>query len=479
VSAPRRLLSNTVLSFIGTIVLKASSSLLFILIGRRLGPDEAGIYNLAVTAYTVVFALSAWGLHELLVREVAPRRDESNRYLVNYVVLRTLLAAAGYGLLLLALRWLLPYSIEANRAILILSLAIFPDAISGLCAALFIAHEQLRVPTVASLADGAGTLAIGAAILLAGGTAVDVAWAVPVGATIGLLVYLPALARLLRRVPQRLPGRLDFRFWREQLRFTPGFITIGLFSTLDFQTDTFLISILLSEADLGLYGAAQTVMLAFWMMPVAIRTALYPMMSRTFREAPEKLPRIYHLTGRYLILLALPMAAGVSLLAEPILELIFGPSFLPAAPLLRVMIWAIVPAFLLVPNARLMLVHNRQQQLGWLTGLSMALNIGLNLWLIPRYGIVGAGWSRVLATLLYFLGVYILVQTKLLRDNWLALSWRPLLATALMAVVVWWLRDAWLPLTIVAGAAVYAAALVALGGFPREEWQRMRQLVGW
>jgi O-antigen/teichoic acid export membrane protein len=128
-----------------------------------------------------------------------------------------------------------------------------------------------------------------------------------------------------------------------------------------------------------------------------------------------------------------------------------------------------------------MLVRNRQQQLGWLTGLSMLVNVGLNLWLIPRYGIVGAGWSRTLATLLYFLGVYALVQTDLLRGEkagWLRLAWRPLLATGLMAAVVWWLRDAWLPLPILAGAAAYLGALLALGGVRREDLAQARALLG-
>mgnify|MGYP003379366726 CR=1 FL=1 len=96
-----------------------------------------------------------------------------------------------------------------------------------------------------------------------------------------------------------------------------------------------LISLLLSENDVGLYAAAQTILLGFNLMPVAVRTALYPVMSRYYVQAPDKLTVLNDKISRYLLAAILPVATGVTLLARPIIELVYGPAFGPAVPVLQ------------------------------------------------------------------------------------------------------------------------------------------------
>lgn len=472
----QRLASNTTLAFISNIVVKASSALLFILVGRTLGAAEAGIFNLGVTYFTIVLALSAWGLHELIVREVAPRRGESRQYLLHYLGLRLLLALGAYGLLLLLLRLNLPYTPHAKQVIQVFALAMFPEAIFVLLQGVFAAHERLLVPTIAAAVNGGLKLSIGLWVLGHNGDAVGLAWAMVVGSGVSLVVFMPALLHLFRHIPQQ-PARLSSRFALSQLRLTPGFIVIGFFTTIDYQLDAFLISLFLSEAELGWYGAAQTVMLAFWMMPTALRTALYPLMARYYHESPERLPALYRRANRYILVGALPICAGISLIAPSIIPLIFDSGFQPAIPALQIIIWAVLPSFLMVPSARLLLVYNRQSEAGWFTALSMAANLLLNLWLIPRWGITGAAIARVLATSFFFVALYLYVQRRLLRDSLLPLLLRPILATLLMCAAVWPLRHLFIVWPISAGILVYPLALLLLRAIPPEDQRLLYQFL--
>ncbi|PIE81835.1 MAG: hypothetical protein CSA11_02905 [Chloroflexi bacterium] len=472
----QRLLSNVTLAFIANVMVKASSSLLFIFIGRNLGAANAGIYNLGVTYFTIAMALSAWGLHELLIREVATRREQSGHYLLNYLVMRWVLSSAAYGILLLLLRFLLPYSEEIETVIRILALAIFPEATFSMLQALFVAHERLLVPTSAAFVNSVLKLGGGLWFLFQGHPVSTIAWVIPIGSTISLLVFIPALVRLFQSVPQQVTAQLSIKFNIAQLKYTPGFILIGIFSTLDFQIDALLISLLLTKSDIGWYGGAQTVMLAFWMIPVAIRTAIYPVMARYYQENPEKLAWFYRRANQYLLLAVLPMATGICLLADPIIHIIFGQGFKPAADVLQWMIWAVVFAFLNVPSARLLIVYNHQHQAGWMTGLSMITNVILNIWLLPRYGIVGAGIARTLASGVFFGALYFYVQRHIIQGNILPLLWQPLLATGAMAVVVWLLRDIPLFGVILAGIIVYAVVIFLVKGVPKEDMQYIFRL---
>lgn len=470
------MLSNTFLAFTSNIIVRASNSLLFIFIGRSLGPTAGGVFNLGITYFTVVFALSAWGLHELLVREVAPRREESGRYVSNYLAIRLALATAVYAFLLLALGFILPYSPTTDAAIRILALAVFPEAIFSIVQALFQAHERLLPPALVATVGSAIKLGGGLWLLYNGYDVRQIAWMVPIGSGLSLLLYLPFLWRLFRSTKQRLSGRLSWAFTWSQLRHTPSFVVIHLFSLLDYQADAFLISLLLTETDVGWYGAAQTVMLAFWMMPTALRAAIYPLMARYRYEAYDKLVLLYQKASQYLIIFILPAAAGVFLLAPEIIRLIFDASFDPAVPALRWSIWAVVFGFLNVPNARLMLVYDRQRAAAWLTGLSMSVNVILNLLLIPVYGITGAAMARTIASLAFFLLIYGYVQRNILRSSVLPLLVRPGLATAAMATIVWQLQDHGLLLPIVAGVAAYGAAGFFLRIVPAEDWTYWREL---
>ncbi len=461
-----RFLSNSLFIFLSNLIVKASDSLLFILIGRSIGPDDAGVFNLGKTYLVILITLSAWGLHELLVRELAPRREQSKRYLVNYLLLRVVLATATYAVMLLILQLNLPYSQEAKTVIRILTLAIFPEAIYSVCQAFFIAHEKMTPPLASAVAAGAIKLGAGYWLLLNGASVIAVAWVIPIATTISLLAYVPSLIRLLRVTPAQVSSKIDLRFSLAQLRFAPGFIIIGIFATLDFQTDSVLISLLLNEASLGWYGAAQTIMLGFWLMPLAIRTSLYPIMARYHQEDDAKLTRLYRKTNRYLVIAALPIATTVTIFARPIIRLVFGDQFDPAVPALQIMIWAVVFAFLDVPNARLMLVFNHQSRTGWITGISMAANVGLNLWLTPRYGIIGASVARTTTSFIFFLLIYLYIQSNFIRDSLLPLLIRPAIAALAMALVMWQLRHVLILWPVLAGLVVYAAVILLAGAIP-------------
>jgi O-antigen/teichoic acid export membrane protein len=472
----QRLFGNTTLAYISNIVVKLGSSVLFIFIGRILGPADAGIFNLGITFFTIILALSDLGLQELFVREVAPRREESGRYLTNYLVMRTILVVIGYAILFLLIYFLLPYQPETKTVILILGLAVLPEALFALFQALFVAHERLLVPTLAAVANSGFKLGVGFWLLINDFPVTTIAWVMPIGSALSLLILLPGLLRLFRHIPQKIAGRLDFAFSLTQLRYMPGFILISTFLTLDFQLDAFLISLYLNEADIGWYGAAQTIVLGFWMMATAIRTTLYPVMARAHQEAPEKLPIIYRRAHQYLLLVALPIAAGITLLAPPIVRLVYADDFDAAIPALQIMIWAVVFAFINVPNARLVLVRNRQKQAGWMTGISMIVNVVLNLLLIPRYGIVGAAAARTTATAVLFFQLYGYSQLYLNVESILPLVLRPLLATLIMAAAVWPIRHLPLFWPIITGIIIYGAAAYFLKAIPEEARRRLWQL---
>lgn len=471
----RRLLGNTAFAFAANILTKAGTALLFIAIGRVLGPAESGMFSLGTTWFTFVFGLSAFGLHEVMVREVAPRRAESAHYLANFLALRVSLSLVTYALLLAGLWLVNPYSPDTTRVILIIALAAIPEGAFAIFQSLFEAHERLGILLVAAVVSMAFKLGIGLWLLFSGASVVDLVWVVPAAGFISLLVFVPGLFRLFRHVPQTLPARLDPPFVRRHL--LPSFFVIHVLALLDYQVDALIISIMLGEESLGYYAAAQAILLAFNLMPAAIRAALYPLMSRYHREAPDKLAILYDKANKYIAALVLPLAAGLTLLAAPVIELIYGPDFTPAAAVLQITIWAIVFLFLVEPHARMLLVYNKQRQAAWMMALTTVLNIILNLLLIPAIGINGAAIARLISSLTLYLLFYAYCHFTIMPSKQ-PFSFRVILATLLMALAVLPLRDLFLLIPIGVGIIVYLGAVRLLGVIPDQDLAYWREFYG-
>ena len=472
----QRLLSNTLLALVSTAMVKVSNSILFIMIGRSIGPENAGGFGLGIAYFTIVFALSSWGLHELLVREAAPRRQESGRYFVNFLAMRVVLACFFYGVLLLFLHLNLPYTDETQVVIRIIGVAAISEAIFSICQALFSAHEQLLVPTVGSFLNSIVTIGIGVWFLQKGGGVGSIAWAIPIGSFAGLTVFPPSIIWLFRKFPQTVSMKLSWHFSREQLSAIPSFILLDIFSTLSFQADTLIISLFMGKADLGYYGAAQMILMGFVMMPMAIRMALYPLMARYKEESITKLNLLYHKANQYLWIGALPIAMGITLLADPVIQLIFGVSFEPAVPALQWSIWAIPFLLMTVPSARLMLVYHYQQSAGWIRGFGMIVSVVLNLWLIPHYGIVGASIARVLVSITYFGLLYWFVRANIEKEDFMAWILRPIIAVLIMTVIVCPFRQMFLLWPIIVGVTAYSTSLYFLRVITPEDRYYVKQL---
>jgi O-antigen/teichoic acid export membrane protein len=108
--------------------------------------------------------------------------------------------------------------------------------------------------------------------------------------------------------------------------------------------------------------------------------------------------------------------------------------------------------------------------------VSTGLNVGLNLLLVPRFGLVAAAATTVLTELI-LLGQYAWLLRRLLSQlDWTQIVLRPVLAAALMGALVLLLRDLPLAVAAASGALAYGALLLLLGVLGRDEYQFVRSL---
>jgi len=248
-----------------------------------------------------------------------------------------------------------------------------------------------------------------------------------------------------------------------------------------FRFDSFILRAHGGDRVVGIYDAAYKLPNATTEIPFYIVIALFPLLARFALEDPERLQRTYHSALKILLLLALPAAMIVSVLARELIYLLAGPGYLPdAAIALAVLIWFLPLSWVNAITQYTLIAVNRQRTITLAFAIACAFNVGANLFFIPYYGAYG----YVAAALLT-----ILTEAVLLACFWPAirrsagrlplgqLAWRPLLATAVMGGPMIWLhaRGLW-ALALVVGPALYVGTVLLLRTFTPEEWAVLRRV---
>jgi len=119
-----------------------------------------------------------------------------------------------------------------------------------------------------------------------------------------------------------------------------------------------------------------------------------PILAVTLTQ-PERFRSYVDRTFRYFTVLSSALCVFMTVGSRLIIQLFYGKQFMPAAPLLAVLIWSEIAIFFTGVVVNVLIAQNRQHILPYPTLLGAAINVALNIVLIPRYAALGAAWATV------------------------------------------------------------------------------------
>jgi O-antigen/teichoic acid export membrane protein len=473
-----RVLKNSIVRF-GTNVLNRSLDVLFALVYFRvLGPEGVGAYTFAVVVVGYFDILVHFGLGTLLTRDVARDPTQADRYFGNILVARLCLAGlAVLGSLALTGPLAGPLAIgpDVGLAIVLFTLGLLPAALAYTSSAMFNSWERMEVPAAVTVVSTVSRVGLGVGVLLAGYGVVGLA-------AVSLLVTLLSTALLFGSqiaVLGRPRLQLNPAFCLALLALSWPLLLNDFLNNVFFHIDAILLKLMAGEVALGHYSTGYKFIDALQIIPSTFVLALFPVLSRQAAGHLGGLVRAFSLGLKVLMVLALPISVGTTLLAEPIIELFAGPAFLSlsepdAAQALQVLIWFLPFGFVNGITQYVLIALNRQRWITLCFFVGAAVNIALNLLLIPSFGFMGAAVVTVISEWVLLAPFWYAVRKSMPPVPLLALAWRPTLAACIMGLAVLWARDINMLLAVPIGALVYAIVLLALGTVTRDELRLLR-----
>jgi O-antigen/teichoic acid export membrane protein len=147
----------------------------------------------------------------------------------------------------------------------------------------------------------------------------------------------------------------------------------------------------------GIYAAVAKISEAWYFIPVAIVTSVFPALILARKTDHERyLKRLQNLYD-LLVAISLPVAVVITFTSSLIINIIYEKRFDGAEAMLPIHIWSGVFVFLGSASSQFLLAEGFTKISFYRTALGAILNILLNLWLIPLYAGVGASIATLIA----------------------------------------------------------------------------------
>lgn len=455
-STRRRVASNTAVQAAGKGAVLVMGAASVSILTRYLGPGDYGRYALALMYMQLFGVVADVGLYTTLVRDISRDPSRTEELVGNVLVLRLVLSVAVIALAA-AISLLLPYDREVRVAIVLAGAPLLLGMLTTSMVAVL--QSRLRMGR-AVLGDVLGrAAALGLAVVA---VALDLGFYAVMGAAGGgALVALVVTWRLTRPLLAPRP-RADVRLWRA---LTAASLPLGLALAVNqvyLRVDTLIISLYEPYTQVGLYTLAYRILELTLVLVTVFLATVFPVLSAAVAHDEARAVRVIRDSTSVLVVLGAPIVAGGLVLAPDLVELVGGADFAGAADPLRILLVAGALVGVNGVFGAALVAKERQRSTLWLNLTALAFNVGLNLLLVPRYGIVVAAVVTVASELVILAGSYRLMHRHL---GFFPLP--PTLAPAVgaaaaMAGLLVALGDAPLPVLLPLGAAAYGALLWAI-----------------
>jgi O-antigen/teichoic acid export membrane protein len=428
----RLVLKNAAALSVASVLSKAISAVVAISVARYLGPETFGEYSVALAFASTFILFADFGLSNYMVQEGS--RDESvlPLFLGNTLLFKVFTLLVVYALMLVLMH---PASFNQSiqSMIIVFGLASGLNALDSTVYNYFQAKQQMYY---AAFYQFLSTFLIGALTILVVVEKGNVVMITVSQLVTAVLISLMLYAHLRRHI------RLQFDFYRliEMLKLGLPYGIAVIFLYVYFQIDMVMLALMRSPFEVGIYSAAYRLIAILLLIPGIVTSVLYPILFQLGVESKQKHQETIEKIFKVLSAVGIPGSVLLFVLANPLLTWLYKNRFPQSIPIMMLLSWFFALECLSFSLGDVLTTTNRQWTRAKIQGGAALLNIAINLYAIPRYGIYGASVATLITELYVFIMYYWIVRRQVYKIQ----IWRQLpvvvLASVAMGLTAFFLR---------------------------------------
>lgn len=466
---------NASVLMVSQIITWGLSIVLVIFLPRFLGAEGLGQLHLADSIWNIVFIFVAFGMDTLLVKEIARKHTRTEELVGLSLVLRQIFSIIGFVVVVIYVQFAgyLPLTV---MVIFVVGVSKLMFQFSETFRSSLVGLERMEYVAIADIVGKVFNTVVTVVILLLG-YGVLAAAAVFIGSS---LINTAIQYFYLRRLQ---PVRIFFN-WQaagRMLKASMPYFLVFVFSVIYMNLDAVIISLVVNEVTVGWYGVSKQLFGTLMFVPTVFITAVFPVLSRMYTNAPNALPRVMGRSFDLLLLIGVPIGLGLLAIANQLVVLLFGAEFAPSGPVLAIMGVVLILTYQNILLGRFLISVDRQNSWTIVMAAATLATIPLDLILIPwthatfGNGAIGGALAFVVTEAgMIIAGLRLLPEGSLGRANvWRAA--RILIAGLIMFAAVWYWQEAFIVIPILIGVVVYTALIVILRVLPKEDWLLLKE----
>jgi len=455
---------NTIVQLISKIIATFLGVFTIAIMARYLGQSGFGQYTTIITFLTFFATIADLGLTLVTVQLISAPGARQEKTINNLFAFRLVSSLFFLGLAII-ISLFLPYSAIIKFGIIITTLSFLFISFNQILVGIF--QKNLRMEKVA-IAEVSSRL-----FLFIGTYFVYILDRGLIGILV-VTILSSFLSFILHYIFARefvIPRfEFDFSFWKSIIsKSWPIALTI-FFNLIYLRTDTIFLSLIKTQAEVGIYGAAYKVIDVLITVPFMFAGIVLPLMtSAWFKNNKKQFENITQRSFDLMVMLALPIFIGALFTAEKIMTLIAGPSFGISGPVLKILITASSIIFVGTVFSHAIIALDKQKKI-----ISSYIFVAITalvgyLIFIPKYSYFGAAWVTVYSELTIALASFYLVYKYSGFLPNLKVSLKALLSSLVMAIFLYYFQNLNIFFLVSGASLIYFSFLYISGAVTKTE----------
>lgn len=390
----RKVVKNVYWSFLGRIISMLAQLFVGIIVARYLGPEQYGLMNYVISYVAIFEVISEFGLSNIEIRELSSHENLKEQILGSAFITRVLFSFIAY--LILAASLML-YNPDRFTSIMILLYGLYmftkPFAVIRNYFTSIIFNEYVVKTEITRTLLGA---AIKIVLLL---LKEPLAWFIMAVAFDGVIVASGYVYSYNKKV-----GRLkDWTFDKNEAKYLAiqGFpLLLSSAAIVVYgKIDQVFIGNILNNTEVGYYSTADKFLTLILYLPGVLCQTVAPLLVKKYQNDYNGYLKMRQQFVNIVVWSTVILSFFVSLSSYFLITLTFGSAFLASVPVLQVLSWKTVGSALSEASGQLIILEKKQKWAAIRNLVGCVVNVGLNLILIPKYGIMGSAWTAILTVL--------------------------------------------------------------------------------
>ncbi|MFZ2152832.1 MAG: flippase [Microgenomates group bacterium] len=397
---------NTLVQILGKAGMVGISLLTTGVLTRKLGVQNYGNFILISSLFVFLDSLADFGTKTIGVREISKENGEKvGEHVFTLRMLMTTISFVVGVMVIWSWKGLETIRIESTVALLM----IFLTSLAGFWEIIFQSKLRMDLKVLMDLSFPITFLVWlwwwqGSVSLLM----VMMAYLIARGISLWIGYYL--VSGLSSVTIGKIDGAEIKKMW--QMTWPMGVFLI-MFATYDRAIDSLLIQNYLGSSEVAWYGLAYKVYGALLAPAYFYVNSIFPIMGA--KETNKR-----KLFGESVIILgvsAILLIIGVYFMAPYIIQVLGGVAFEPSIAVLRILVVAALFSYMGHLVGFTLISEGGQKEMLKLGMVALIVNLGLNMWLIPHYGILAAAGVTVVTEMIDCLMMGYFLVNKIKRQN--------------------------------------------------------------